>query len=87
MKENLKQYLYKIIEFRYYIKYRKKIPKGIRRAMIELVISLGQLTVLHGNNILDDSKAVDGGFDIAIRKHQFVGKYIDYLIQERKEKQ
>lgn len=78
MKEKLKQAKYKFIEFRYYKKYWRHIPKGVRRSLIELSICLGQLTDIYRLNKLND-KIVDGGFEIAISKLESIEKYVDFL--------
>ena len=64
MKEKLKQVKYKFIEFRYYKKYWKHIPKVVRRSLIELSICLGQLTDIYMLDKIND-EVVDGGFKIA----------------------
>lgn len=86
-KEKFKQWLYRMIEFRYYLKYRKRIPKGIRRAMIEIVITLGQLTVLYDYDRLENIDVVNNIFDIATEKNDYINKYINYLNESKKEVQ
>lgn len=84
MKEKFKQWIYRMIEFRYYVKYRKKIPKGIRRAIIEETIALGQLTIAYKKNKLDDVKEINNVFNIAIKKNNYINEYIDFLKEQRK---
>ena len=83
MKEKLKQVKYKFIEFRYYKKYWKDIPKGVRRSLIELSICLGQLTDIY---MLDkmNGKVVDSSFKIAQSRLESIEKYVDFLKEEKK---
>ena len=82
MKEKLKQVKYKFIEFRYYKKYWKDIPKGVRRNLIELSICLGQLTDVY---MLDkmNNEVVDGGFKIAQSRLKSIEKYVDFLKKKK----
>ncbi len=86
-KEQFKQGIYRMIEFRYYLKYRKRIPKGIRRVMIEIVIALGQLTVLYDDDRLENIDVVNNVFDIATERNNYINKYINYLNESKKETQ
>ena len=83
MKEKLKQVKYKFIEFRYYKKYWKDIPKGVRRNLIELSICLGQLTDIY---MLDkvNGEVVDSSFKIAQSRLESIEKYVDFLKEEKK---
>ena len=83
MKEKLKQVKYKFIEFRYYKKYWKDIPKGVRRSLIELSICLGQLTDIY---MLDkvNGEVVDSSFKIAQSRLESIEKYVDFLKEEKK---
>ena len=83
MKEKLKQVKYKFIEFRYYKKYWKHIPKGVRRSLIELSICLGQLTDIYMINKIND-EVVDGGFKIAQSSLESIEKYVDFLKEVKK---
>ena len=83
MKEKLKQIKYKFIEFRYYKKYWKDIPKGVRRSLIELSICLGQLTDIYMLDKIND-EVVDGGFKIAQSRLESIEKYVDFLKEEKK---
>ena len=83
MKEKLKQVKYKFIEFRYYKKYWKHIPKGVRRSLIELSICLVQLTDIYMIDKIND-EVVDGGFKIAQSSLESIEKYVDFLKEEKK---
>ena len=82
MKEKLKQVKYKFIEFRYYKKYWKHIPKEVRRNLIELSIFLGQLTDIYMLDKIND-EVVDSGFKIAQSRLESIKKYVDFLKEEK----
>lgn len=82
MKEKLKQAKYRFVEYRYYKKYWKHIPKGVRRGLIELSICLGQLTdICKLDKKIDKQNAelVSNSFKIATTKLESVEKYLDFL--------
>lgn len=82
MKKKLKQIKYKFIEFRYYKKYWKHIPKGVKRSLIELSICLGQLTDIYMLNKIN-YEVVDDGFKIAQSRLESIEKYVDFLKEEK----
>ena len=82
MKEKLKQIKYKFNEFRYYKKYWKHIPKGVRRSLIELSICLGELTDIYMLDKIND-EVVDGGFKIAQSRLESIEKYVDFLKKKK----
>ena len=82
MKEKLKQIKYKFNEFRYYKKYWKHIPKGVRRSLIELSICLGQLTDIYMLDKIND-EVVDGGFKIAQSRLESIEKYVDFIKKKK----
>ena len=82
MEEKLKQIKYKFNEFRYYKKYWKHIPKGVRRSLIELSICLGQLTDIYMLDKIND-EVVDGGFKIAQSRLESIEKYVDFLKKKK----
>lgn len=80
MRDNMKQIKFKILEFLYYLKYRKHIPKGVRRNLIELTIFLGELTALYKVNKLNiEDKNLKECIDTAEQKIVYLEEYLDYL--------
>lgn len=76
----MKQVKFKILEFMYYLKYRKHIPKGVRRNLIELTIFLGEFTALYKLNLLNiEDKNLKEGLAIVEQKITYLEEYLEWL--------
>lgn len=68
----------KFIEFKFLVLYWRSIPKGVRRKIIELSISLGLVTKAVTN--LDSSKLnceyLKGGINVADDSYEYIGNYL-----------
>lgn len=85
MKEKLKQLKFRFIEFRYYHKYWRHIPKGVRRSIIELSISLGELTDSYNYTNMN-GKPIDNVLDIAKERNEYIRSYIDFISNAKEDK-
>lgn len=72
------QFVKKLIELKYLIQYWNKMPKGIRRRIIEMSISLGQLSDCFCKTDMNN-KAVDDIFKIFEDSKDSLCNYVGFL--------